>query len=443
MKRPVIRFVGLIALLALCSVALVIQMGSEPLGSAFLLVLCLVTIGLVSELLTYQLAHSATGSIAMIPWVAAILVSPSISTIAAISVASVLASAMHKRPLVKTFFNVSQTTLSVAFATVVYRLAGGLPFTALADTALIGTAHAVLPAIALTVSFHFVNSLAVSGVVSLVEECSIWRIWRENTLSTVAYTLLSIPIVPLLAWVTARFGIAGAILLSVPILGIRQLYKTTLQLQQVNQELLELMVKAIEARDPYTSGHSRRVARSATIIAKAINLSARQVERVRIAALLHDVGKIHEVFASILRKPGKLTPEEWAIMQTHPARGAELVATLSHLDDVVDAIRHHHENWDGQGYPDRISGERIPLASRIITLADTLDALTTDRPYRSALTPQDVRAEFTRCCGTQFDPTLIGQVLAPNVWSDLITSEPISEPKILRISGPRRRMAIS
>lgn len=443
MKRPVILYVGLIALLALFFGALVLQLPPLSVTAPISLLVCLVLIGLIAELLTYQLAHSAAGSIAIIPYVAAILVAPDIRTLCAIAVASLFASVIHKRSPIKAFFNLSQTSLAVATAIIAYQLAGGEPFTALADTALLNTASAILPAIVLTLAFHLVNSLAVSGVVARVEECSLWKIWKENTLGTAAYTAFSIPVVLLLAWVTARFGIPGAILFTVPILGIRQLYKTTLQLQQVNQELLELMVKAIEARDPYTSGHSRRVARSATIIAKAINLSARQVERVRIAALLHDVGKIHEVFASILRKPGKLTPEEWAIMQTHPARGAELVATLSHLDDVVDAIRHHHENWDGQGYPDRISGERIPLASRIITLADTLDALTTDRPYRSALTPQDVRAEFTRCCGTQFDPTLIGQVLAPNVWSDLITSEPISEPKILRISGPRRRMAIS
>jgi putative nucleotidyltransferase with HDIG domain len=205
----------------------------------------------------------------------------------------------------------------------------------------------------------------------------------------------------------------------VPLVAIRQLYKTTHQLQQINRELLELMIKAIEARDPYTSGHSRRVADGATIIARALGLPARQVERIRIAALLHDIGKIDEVFAPILQKEGRLTPEEWEIMKTHPIKGAELVSTLSDLRDVVAPIRSHHEHWDGRGYPDQLAGDAIPLAARIITFADTIDALTTDRPYRRALGQDDVRAEFERCRGTQFDPTICQRVLSPDVWSQL------------------------
>ena len=149
-------------------------------------------------------------------------------------------------------------------------------------------------------------------------------------------------------------------------IGYRHINKVNWQLQQTNQELLQLMVAAIEARDPYTSGHSRRVARNARLIAKAIGLPDRQVERVAVAALLHDVGKIHEVFAPILSKPGRLTAEENAIMQTHPIKSEELVKTVSQLSDVVAPIRHHHENWDGTGYPDGLVGEAIPIASRII-----------------------------------------------------------------------------
>lgn len=441
MNRQVIRFVQLIALLAIACSMLVRQDTVDLAPQALTLVTALVTIGLLSELLAYELARGASASSAIIPYLAACILAPTWEVIVAIGLASTAAALLQKKEIIKCVFNISQLCLSVGVGILAYRLLGGIPLTATPAES-IATAW-VIPAIGLAVAFQLVNSLAVSGVISRAEDASFWEIWKENTLGTIAYTALSVPLIFALAWVTARFGVSGAILFSVPILGIRQLYKTTLQLQKVNQELLELMVKAIEARDPYTSGHSRRVSRSATIIAQAIGLSTRQVERVRIAALLHDVGKIHEVFASILRKPGKLTAEEWAIMQTHPERGAELVATLSHLDDVVGAIRHHHENWDGKGYPDRISGETIPLASRIITLADTLDALTTDRPYRAALTEDAVRAEFTRCCGTQFDPKLIGQVLAPTVWSQLCAPEPVSDPKVLRISGPRRKLAAS
>jgi HD-GYP domain-containing protein (c-di-GMP phosphodiesterase class II) len=118
------------------------------------------------------------------------------------------------------------------------------------------------------------------------------------------------------------------------------------------------------------------------------------------------------VFASILRKPDKLTPEEWAIMQTHPIRSAELVAKVTQLKDALGPVRHHHENWDGSGYPDGLAGEEIPLGARIIMFADTVDAMTTDRPYRRAMAPDQVRDEFIRQRGRQFDPEICDRLLA-------------------------------
>jgi putative nucleotidyltransferase with HDIG domain len=244
-------------------------------------------------------------------------------------------------------------------------------------------------------------------------------VWRQNTGTTVVYDLMSLPIAYAFAKVYAEFGIAWTAALAVPLLGIRQLYKINWQLEKVNQELLELMVAAIEARDPYTSGHSRRVSRSARIIARAIGLSSRDIDRVGIAALLHDVGKIHEVYAPILRKPGSLTAEEQAIMQTHPIKSAELVQNVSQLKDVVAAIRHHHENWDGTGYPDGRAGEEIPLAARIVMIADTIDAMTTDRPYRMALGAEDVRRELERLQGIQFDPQICQTLLSSPLYHHL------------------------
>src|SRR5262249_10758234 len=205
----------------------------------------------------------------------------------------------------------------------------------------------------------------------------------------------------------------------VPILGLRQVHRTNLELEQTNEELLELMVKSIEARDPYTSGHSRRVQQFSLIIARALGLSEREIKQVGRAALLHDVGKIHEKYAGVLSKQDKLTAEEWAIIQDHPVDGANLVATMTRLRDLVPAVRHHHENWDGTGYPDRIAGAAIPLAARIIRFADTIDAMTTERPYRHPLTEAQVRAEVIRCRGTQFDPHIADRLLASPLWHTL------------------------
>jgi HD-GYP domain-containing protein (c-di-GMP phosphodiesterase class II) len=146
------------------------------------------------------------------------------------------------------------------------------------------------------------------------------------------------------------------------------------------------------------------------------------VERVGVAALLHDVGKIDEAFAPILAKEGRLTPDEWAIMKRHPIRSAELVGLLTSLRDVVAPVRHHHENWDGTGYPDGLKGPAIPLASRIIMFADTLDAMTTDRPYRKALGVDEARAEFIRFRGRQFDPDICDRILGEEVWRELYAS---------------------
>jgi HD-GYP domain-containing protein (c-di-GMP phosphodiesterase class II) len=232
----------------------------------------------------------------------------------------------------------------------------------------------------------------------------------------------------------------------VPIIGVRQLHLTNLELEQMNRELLQLMVTTLEARDPYTSGHSRRVQNYAVLIARAMRLPERDVGRISQAALLHDVGKIHEKYARILSKSDQLSPEEWAVMQEHPVDGERLVSTMTRLKDLTPAIRHHHEQWDGTGYPDGIAGEEIPLAARIIALADTIDAMTSVRPYRVAMAPDQVRAELVRCRGRQFDPSITDQVLSAALWNKLFAPDRVPRPSqpnlaVIPIRGPSRSAA--
>ena len=199
----------------------------------------------------------------------------------------------------------------------------------------------------------------------------------------------------------------------VPIIAVRHVYGLYHQLEDSGQELLQVMVKAIEARDPYTSGHSVRVSEMSRAMAVELGLAAREIEQVETAALLHDVGKIHEEFAPLLRKEGRLTDEETALMQTHSAKSAELVGIISKFHGFIqESVRHHHERWDGQGYPYGVSKKNIPLGARIILIADTIDAMTTDRPYRKRLPLDVVIAELQKCKGTQFDPELIEVVVA-------------------------------
>jgi HD-GYP domain-containing protein (c-di-GMP phosphodiesterase class II) len=197
-----------------------------------------------------------------------------------------------------------------------------------------------------------------------------------------------------------------------------------------------MMVKAIEARDPYTSGHSRRVCGLSRAIAVDLGLTPEEIEDIENAALLHDVGKIHAEFAPLLQKEGKLDDDEWEIMKSHSVKSAELVSSFSRFQgNVVSSVRHHHERWDGKGYPDQIAGTAIPLGARIITIADTIDAMTTNRPYRAALSLEVVLAELNKCKGTQFDPELI-ELTVNSVTVRRLVSDPASileylpQPKI-------------
>jgi HD-GYP domain-containing protein (c-di-GMP phosphodiesterase class II) len=208
------------------------------------------------------------------------------------------------------------------------------------------------------------------------------------------------------------FGALGFVITLAPILVIRHIYGLYRRLQSSGRELLDLMVKAIEARDPYTSGHSIRVATLAKAIAQESRVSTEGIEEVYTAAILHDVGKIHEEFAPLLRKESKLTPEETALLQTHAAKSADLVGIISSFRGTIqNAVRSHHERWDGGGYPDGISGEDIPLGARIIMISDTADAMMTDRPYRKRLPIEAVISELQKYRGTQFDPKLVDLVI--------------------------------
>ena len=171
-------------------------------------------------------------------------------------------------------------------------------------------------------------------------------------------------------------------------------------------------MKAIEARDPYTSGHSQRVAKIAGELAREVGVGFRDVEGITTAALLHDVGKIYEEFAPLLRKEGKLTEHERFVMESHPARSSELVSTISNLRGYVErCVRHHHENYDGTGYPYNISGNDIHLFGRIARIIDVYDAMTSNRPYAAAKRPFAVLAEMKREMSNCFDGELLKEFI--------------------------------
>jgi diguanylate cyclase (GGDEF)-like protein/putative nucleotidyltransferase with HDIG domain len=170
-------------------------------------------------------------------------------------------------------------------------------------------------------------------------------------------------------------------------------------------DVLDGLVTAIDHKDRYTKRHSEDVTRYALLLAERLRLSDETMNAVRLAGLLHDVGKIG-VPDSILRKPGKLTPEEYEIMKNHVTLSALIIHGLPRLSDILDAVAHHHERWDGKGYPKGIAGESIPLLGRLMAVADAYSAMTLDRPYRAGLSMEAALEEIARGAGTQFDPDL-------------------------------------
>lgn len=404
----------------------------------------LACLALTAELLAFVLPRGARGSLAFIPYVATVLLVPSFYALIAVALVKTVAEIAGKRERLRQIFNVAQLTITICTTILVYRAFGG---TSLLEFQHQGIQYVTVrvgaAAFAGFVAGFIVNTLIVSRVIALSSGARTLQVWRDVHLSTIGLDILASPIVFVFAWLYAEWGPILAASFWMPILGIRQLHTTNLELEQTNRELLELMIKSIEARDPYTSGHSRRVHDYAVIIARSLGLSAKTVDEIGTAALLHDVGKIYDKYAPILMKESRLTPEEWAVVKQHPVDGAELVATMTKLRDVVPAVRHHHENWNGSGYPDGLSGEAIPLASRVIMLADTLDAMTTQRPYREPLTEDDVRVEFIRCRGQQFDPSMVDKLLSANAWSRIFPPK-LAEPRTGSLTLlPRRQRTVT
>ncbi|MEP6729284.1 MAG: HD-GYP domain-containing protein [bacterium] len=400
-------------------------------------------LALTAELMGFLLPAGASGSISFIPYLTTLMLVPNFAALAAIGAAHVISETTKKKEPLKIIFNCSEIILSYSLGIIVYRTLGGVSLFGLQELSVY--AITLLVGVPLVIAYAVVfimNTLQVSHVIALSTNARTMHVWRENNASTVGLDIMALPVVFAFAWVYSRFGPLFASLLWLPILGIRQMNTANLELAQTNKELLELMVKSIEARDPYTSGHSRRVKEYAIKIARLLGLPATEVEKIGTAALLHDVGKIYDKYAPILAKEERLTPEEWAVIKEHPEDGAQLIATMTRLRELVPAVRHHHENWDGTGYPRGLKQEAIPIASRIIMFADTFDAMTTERPYRGSLGEDVVRAEIIRCRGRQFDPQIADQLLASDFWgwlfppADRATSR-VSKLRLMTVGAPR------
>lgn len=369
----------------------------------------LLVLAIVSALLALTITDSgASTNVSFIPYLAGFILLGPFGAVALTLIEGLLTELLILRKAHhKALFNLSQNVLATAVAAYVYQLFGGE--TSLTTLSL----RTSFPPFTLAVLAYFaINSVAVSYAISLTERRPFLDVWRQAVGSIILFDVVMSSLAFLVAFLYVRWGPIALLSAIVPIIGLRYSYGVNLELQQLNQDLLRVLIKTLEARDRYTSGHSIRVAERAKAISHALNLRPARVRRIETAALLHDIGKIDLAYGEILRQAGPLTPDQRELIRAHPDKGVEIVSSVRSIDqEILQCIRHHHEWFDGSGYPLGLAGDDIPLGARIIMIADSIDAMLTDRPYRKALSPEDVRQELLRHSGRQFDPVVVEATL--------------------------------
>jgi putative nucleotidyltransferase with HDIG domain len=381
---------------------------AELTGPDWLGISAFIFVGILSQAaaLDFGAGRQAKSSLAFVPLLATAIVFPPEATLLAAAAVIGFSELVMRRELLKAAFNVSQIVLALGIGAHAYTW-----FLGTADR----TSISLIGTVVLVVIFFTTNIVLSSAALSFNR--------HQGFISTLMdvvgprggnllYDVLSSPFVLIVVVQYLSLGIGGVLVVILPLLVLRHSYAGRQKLAHANRDLLAALVKAIETRDPYTSGHSIRVATLAKLIAEDLGLSLRKVDRVRTAALLHDVGKIDPVYSAVILKPHSLTPEERELIQTHVTKGADILRDMGSMEkELITAVRHHHEWYDGTGYPDGLRGADIPLEARIIMMSDAIDAMLSDRPYRSALAVDEVKAELQRFAGQQFDPTIVRAVL--------------------------------
>ncbi len=302
-------------------------------------------------------------------------------------------------PFYKMLFNCSQLAISIGIAgEVFYNLNGDLSHFTLVQN--------IVPLFLAVIVYFTINSLLLSIVISLSSNTSIFEMWNSLVKSFAINYLSLASIGILIAFVQIKFGWMPVFLFLIPLLLARYSFQLYAQVKDLYRTTILALAEAVDAKDPYTRGHSDRVSKYAEKIGKKLNFSPVEMDKLVFSSILHDIGKIG-IPDSILKKKDKLTEEEYNIIKTHPVEGEKIIKTIPHLKDVGEIIRHHHERIDGTGYPDGLRDGEIPVISKIISICDSYDAMTSDRPYRKGLSKEEAIKELKKYSGTQFDKELV------------------------------------
>ncbi|WP_034601493.1 HD-GYP domain-containing protein [Clostridiisalibacter paucivorans] len=305
---------------------------------------------------------------------------------------------LFNTPIYKTLFNVSQSIIITGLSGLAYIKFGGVVGKESFKFSIVAVLMALLVDAAL-------NTIIMTRLMSFLMGKSFIKMWLESIRGTLASSLAVGILGIIIALAYISYGIIAVVLFFGPLLLARYSFRLYIDMKNIYMDTIHVLANTMEAKDKYTSGHSSRVGEYAVMLAKKLELPDKKIEDIRIAAILHDIGKIG-IDDNILKKPGKLTNYEYEIIQKHPLIGAEILSDVKFLKQITDIIKSHHERYDGKGYPSKIKGKEIPLEACILSIADVYDAMTSDRPYRKALSKRIALQEIERNAGTQFDPEL-------------------------------------
>ncbi|WP_331445521.1 HD-GYP domain-containing protein [Natranaerobius thermophilus] len=304
-----------------------------------------------------------------------------------------------KLPIHVSLYNLCQISLAAFLAGKVFKLIGG-------NFGQIILPEELLPVILASMVYFLVNTILVTLAIAFYKESSIWEAWRVNFRWAIPNYLTLAPLGVLIVFVYQEIGIAGLVLLFLSLLVARHSFSLYIKMRQAYLSTIKTLSQTLDAKDSYTGGHCLRVAELVKDMGKEMELNADKLESLEYVAILHDIGKIG-ISESILNKPSSLTSEEFEKIKEHPVIGQKIIEDVEFLADYSHVIRHHHERFDGQGYPDGIQGDEISQEARIVAVADAFDAMTTERSYRNSLSTMNAIKELDRNSGKQFDPAVV------------------------------------
>jgi diguanylate cyclase (GGDEF)-like protein/putative nucleotidyltransferase with HDIG domain len=385
-----------------------------------LLLFAIIVVGI--EALSVEIyVQETTISTSAAPLIGGVMLFGPIAAIVLAPVIAIVARVKQRSPWNRLLFNFSNHLLGGLIVSVVFLLSGQ-PIHEWSLGVQLG-----LTLVAGSVLF-FVTTLFLSGAIVLDRGLPFDRIWSERFRWLWPYYLALGVVAFALAFSYDRAGFLGIVVILVPLLMLRysqtqyidrteklvhrlrttnvELRRQTEEVELLNEELLLTLARATDLRDPFVLEHSKHVARYAAMTAAELGLGEESIENIRKAGLLHDIGKLG-IPESILFKPARLTDEEYELVKEHVIVGADLVHECHSLHNLISIIKHHHERYDGRGYPEGLAAESIPLEARILGLADAVEAMASDRPYKKARTADEILEEIHRCSGTQFDPLVV------------------------------------